>query len=68
MFSDIGGDDEDIRCLWRISDMVLNARAFLPAKKMFFLPLAGFNRFKPAKSGRKWQKMKMTRWLTLHAS
>ena len=39
--------------------------AFFPAK--VFLPLAGFNRFKPAKV-EKMAKMKMTHWLTLHAS
>ena len=39
---------------WRT---VLN-RVGIFAGKKYFLPLAGFNRFKPAKSGRKWQKWK----------
>ena len=33
-------------------------RVGISAGKNYFLPLAGFNRFKPAKSGRKWQKWK----------
>ena len=32
-------------------------RVGISAGKKYFMPVAGFNRFKPAKSGRKWQKV-----------
>ena len=37
---------------------MLLSRVGISAGKKYFLPLAGFNRCKPAKSGRKWQKWK----------
>ena len=37
-------------------EVTFASRVGISAGKKCFLSLAGFNRFKPAKSGRKWQK------------
>ena len=58
----VGRSIQTLRTAMRVGRSVQTLRtamqaglAFLPAKSVF-LPLGGFNRFKPAKSGRKWQK------------